>query len=152
MRTGLAEETQVHGEYALQLKNETLGGPEKVEKKKALCNSCGQEGIELNRHLIVPPSYRKYFTETLKMDQSRDMVWLCQECRKFAQEAGEAYKKVVNSRYEVSQSSHVGGKEDFVNIRRAAAALLDRPSIPESCRDEYMETYMSNIFTYTFSL
>ncbi|XP_013608260.1 PREDICTED: exosome complex exonuclease RRP6-like [Brassica oleracea var. oleracea] len=65
LKMGLAEQTQIHGEYALQLKTETLGGPEKVEKKKDLCNSCGKEGIELNRHRIVPPSYRKYFTETL---------------------------------------------------------------------------------------
>ncbi|KAG2274827.1 hypothetical protein Bca52824_057382 [Brassica carinata] len=123
------------------LKTETLGGPEKVEKKKDLCNSCGKEGIELNRHRIVPPSYRKYFTETLKMDQSRDMVWLCQKCQKIALEAGERYKKTMSSRCEVSQSSHqkmVEAKE-YVNIRRAAAALLDRPTIPESRREEYME-------------
>ncbi|KAH0859914.1 hypothetical protein HID58_088175 [Brassica napus] len=127
--------------YRLQLKTETLGGPEKVEKKKDLCNSCGKEGIELNRHRIVPPSYRKYFTETLKMDQSRDMVWLCQKCQKIALEAGERYKKTMSSRCEVSQSSHqkmVEAKE-YVNIRRAAAALLDRPTIPESRREEYME-------------
>ncbi|CAN7066976.1 unnamed protein product [Brassica rapa subsp. trilocularis] len=141
LKMGLAEQTQIHGEYALQLKTETLGGPEKVEKKKDLCNSCGKEGIELNRHRIVPPSYRKYFTETLKMDQSRDMVWLCQKCQKIALEAGERYKKTMSSRYEVSQSSHqkmVEAKE-HVNIRRAAAALLDRPTIPESRREEYME-------------
>ncbi|XP_048598107.1 protein RRP6-like 3 [Brassica napus] len=141
LKMGLAEQTQIHGEYALQLKTETLGGPEKVEKKKDLCNSCGKEGIELNRHRIVPPSYRKYFTETLKMDQSRDMVWLCQKCQKIALEAGERYKKTMSSRYEVSQPSHqkmVEAKE-HVNIRRAAAALLDRPTIPESRREEYME-------------
>lgn len=141
LKMGLAEQTQIHGEYALQLKTETLGGPEKVEKKKDLCNSCGKEGIELNRHRIVPPSYRKYFTETLKMDQSRDMVWLCQKCQKIALEAGERYKKTMSSRCEVSQSSHqkmVEAKE-YVNIRRAAAALLDRPTIPESRREEYME-------------
>ncbi|CAN6861762.1 unnamed protein product [Brassica oleracea] len=53
LKTGLAEQTQIHGEYALQLKTETLGGPEKVDKKKDLCNSCGKEGIELNRHGII---------------------------------------------------------------------------------------------------
>lgn len=75
------------------------------------------------------------------MDQSRDMVWLCQKCQKIALEAGERYKKTMSSRCEVSQSSHqkmVEAKE-YVNIRRAAAALLDRPTIPESRREEYME-------------
>ncbi|WZZ89679.1 hypothetical protein YC2023_118258 [Brassica napus] len=112
LKTGLAEQTQIHGEYALQLKTETLGGPEKVDKKKDLCNSCGKEGIELNRHRI-----------------------------KIALEAGERYKKTMSSRYEVFQSSHqkmVEAKE-YVNIRRAAAALLDRPTIPESRREEYID-------------
>uniref|UniRef100_A0A0D3ECA2 3'-5' exonuclease domain-containing protein n=2 Tax=Brassica oleracea TaxID=3712 RepID=A0A0D3ECA2_BRAOL len=91
LKMGLAEQTQIHGEYALQLKTETLGGPEK--------------------------------------------------CQKIALEAGERYKKTMSSRCEVSQSSHqkmVEAKE-YVNIRRAAAALLDRPTIPESRREEYME-------------
>lgn len=95
-----------------------------LQERDNKCVCCGSfEG--LNKHHIVPRTYRKHFPDNVKNHSAYDVLPLCHKCHEAYETHANMFKRELIKEFGITEENAVITDYDILAMNKAAMALLN---------------------------